>query len=171
MTTVHTIENGVEGKVCSACRQWKSLPEYGRDKRLGDKLTCQCRACRKAYATAYRQTEHGKAVMRKAQRKYCGSDKDLARRHRIYQTEKWKATCRRSARAWSKRNPIKRQAAHAVCYAVAKSLLPAISSCSCSDCHTQAEEYHHESYEKEHWLDVTPLCRKCHMIRHDRIAS
>jgi hypothetical protein len=170
MFAEHTYENGVTGKICSFCDCWKPLSEYGPLKKGHAGLNAKCRACANAYQVAYRQTERGQEVTRRAQSKYYNTEKDLARRKRIHQTEKWKITNRRSVEAWQKRNPIKRKAARAVHYAVTKGELPPVTSCACADCDVQAEEYHHESYEKEHWLDVDPLCRRCHMVRHGRAA-
>jgi len=43
-------------------------------------------------------------------------------------------------------------------------LLPALHYwCSCGK---QAEQYHHWSYEPEHWFDVIPVCHKCHVHIH-----
>ncbi len=30
----------------------------------------------------------------------------------------------------------------------------------------EAQNYHHHSYKKEHWLDVIPLCEICHKGLH-----
>ena len=35
----------------------------------------------------------------------------------------------------------------------------------CSDCDAKAMEYHHEDYEL--WWSVEPLCKTCHVKRHD----
>lgn len=58
------------------------------------------------------------------------------------------------------------QAVSAVNVAVKKGILPHISERKCEDCGEQANEYHHESYDEDKWLDVTPLCFTCHKIRH-----
>jgi len=165
---MHTTQAGREGKECSSCETWKPLSEYAPRKKGRDGLRGQCRSCRQAVLNAYYRTEHGQASIRKAQRKYYNSEKDLARRQRHHQTEKWRVTNRRSVQVWQNRNPIKKKAAHTVHYAVTKGDLPNAASCACVDCSAQAEEYHHESYKPEHWLDVVPLCRRCHMIRHGR---
>lgn len=45
--------------------------------------------------------------------------------------------------------------------------LPNIKTLVCVDCGAPAQEYHHHNgYEPEHWLDVIPLCHKCHRNRH-----
>lgn len=41
--------------------------------------------------------------------------------------------------------------------------LPNLSTQVCDECGAPAEDYHHYlGYDSEHWLDVKPLCRKCH---------
>ena len=51
--------------------------------------------------------------------------------------------------------------------AVVMGQLPKIKTLTCVDCGAQAAHYHHHNgYEPEHWLDVVPLCRTCHGIRH-----
>lgn len=57
-----------------------------------------------------------------------------------------------------------KNAHQAVKRAIETGKLPPIDSVICADCgEAQAEEYHHTNgYEKEHWLDVTPLCLACH---------
>jgi hypothetical protein len=73
-----------------------------------------------------------------------------------------------SARTKHYRNlfPEKYKAHEALTYAVKTGKLPAVQSQKCSVCkNKQAQEYHHHrGYDKEHWLDVIPVCSKCHKI-------
>lgn len=57
-----------------------------------------------------------------------------------------------------------KNAHQAVKRAIETGKLPPIDSVICADCgEAKAEEYHHTNgYEKEHWLNVTPLCLSCH---------
>lgn len=64
------------------------------------------------------------------------------------------------------RYPERVKAQTAVMNAKAVGKLPRACSCTCADCGNQAQAYHHENYEPEHWLDVIPLCIKCHNKRH-----
>ena len=42
----------------------------------------------------------------------------------------------------------------------------------CLYCPKSAQQYHHYlGYEPEHWLDILPVCRKCHTRIHTRIIS
>lgn len=54
----------------------------------------------------------------------------------------------------------------AVAKAVANGLLSPMTERTCEDCGESANGYHHESYEPEDWLDVVPLCDRCHGMRH-----
>ena len=162
----HIIKNGIAGQICSKCDKWKPLAEYGPRKKGYAGLRARCRSCDRDYCTAYRETKHGREIIRKAMRKYDKSEKAAAKRTRYHKTEKWKIVNRRSVVTWCERNPIKKKAANAVHYAVGKGILAPFSEYACEDCNAQAELYHHESYKKEHWLDVTPLCRSCHLTRH-----
>lgn len=54
----------------------------------------------------------------------------------------------------------------AVNAAVAAGRLPRIKTMDCQDCGEKARVYHHQSYEQSDWLNVIPLCHKCHHKRH-----
>ena len=41
--------------------------------------------------------------------------------------------------------------------------LPPASTRQCAECGQKAQSYHHYlGYEPDHWLDVIPLCTRCH---------
>jgi hypothetical protein len=63
-------------------------------------------------------------------------------------------------------HPDKQHANDAVHNAVRRGAIPRVADLKCADCGAQATAYHHESYEREHWLDVVPLCYACHNKRH-----
>lgn len=56
----------------------------------------------------------------------------------------------------------KNRARWAVQYATRKGYLPKVHTLACVRCGEQAVAYHHKSYEREHRLDVKPLCAACH---------
>lgn len=73
-------------------------------------------------------------------------------------TKKYQATQRL-------RNPDQKHARDAVYRALKEGRL--LKPDHCKECpETQRLEGHHESYAKEHWLDVEWLCKKCHRKRH-----
>ena len=45
--------------------------------------------------------------------------------------------------------------------------MPPARDLPCAHCGSQAAQYHHHlGYEREHWLDVIPLCQDCHDAEH-----
>jgi hypothetical protein len=57
----------------------------------------------------------------------------------------------------------------AVNEAVKLGRLPNAKDLLCADCLTDAREYdHHLGYGLDHWLDVQPVCRSCHLEREKR---
>ena len=72
-------------------------------------------------------------------------------------------------------NRVQANAKNAVYRAIKRQEMAPPSACICADCgRTTAQVLHHHSYDCEHWLDVVPLCRSCHGIRHaypQRFAS
>ena len=73
-------------------------------------------------------------------------------------TDKGKATRKRH----DARQPNQRKAGTAINHAIRAGKLPRPDTLPCHNCRTKAEQYHHPNYEPEYWLDVIPLCRKCH---------
>jgi hypothetical protein len=108
--------------------------------------------------------------------KYCRDEKYGGRRKR----NRKKATERN--RKWLEANPGKKaeidakyrgthsneiEARRAVNKAIKKGDFRPVITCVCEDCQEkQAQEYHHESYATENWLDVVALCILCHNARH-----
>ncbi len=68
-------------------------------------------------------------------------------------------------KAHRKAHPEKRAARLMIRTAVRRGDLPHILTCACVDCGVQAAEYHHEDYSKP--LEVEPLCKLCHVKRHN----
>nr|BAR35306.1 hypothetical protein [uncultured Mediterranean phage uvMED] len=60
---------------------------------------------------------------------------------------------------------LKRKARNLINIRIAKGQWPRASVFTCTDCNAPAREYHHENYEQ--WWSIEPLCRSCHVIRHD----
>lgn len=115
----------------------------------------------------YKQSEKGKA----ADKRYVQSEKGKITRRKAWSryaaTEKGKAIIKCCNRAIIKRykvrHPERLKAHEAVNIAVRKGRLPRPDSLQCHYCPAQAKEYHHyKGYAPEHWLDVVPVCTKCH---------
>jgi hypothetical protein len=61
----------------------------------------------------------------------------------------------------------KERARDASNYAVRSGKIPSPKDQACSGCGCQAQEYHHHlGYAEENWLDVLPMCKKCHVQEH-----
>lgn len=62
-------------------------------------------------------------------------------------------------------HPFKYRARSAVFLEVRMKRMPRAKDCRCQNCGMMAWGYHHHlGYDREHWLDVIPLCRRCHDI-------
>ena len=151
------------GKVCTKCTQWKPFNQFSRNKNTQDGLKCQCKEC----DAEYNQSPKGRA----SKRRYNRSPKGRQAQRRYDKTPKGKESRRRCAQARSARYPQKLAAEAFVRNAIRNGEIHAASELSCKDCGKQAEHYHHPSYKREHWLDVIPLCLKCHRARHEKAHS
>lgn len=146
-------------KQCSKCKEIKSIDEFHDDKTHKDGKRSLCKGCCKKYTL----TKQGKVAIKK----YLASEKSKARRKRYRQSEKGKAANRKDCSLHRARYPIREQARKTVSKATARGDILRASELQCSDCNSQAEQYHHyNGYEKEHWFDVIPVCRICHLSRH-----
>jgi hypothetical protein len=83
---------------------------------------------------------------------------------KYFQSPKGKEVRKKADAEQYYKTPEKLQSRHAVHYAVKSGKIPNVKTLICSVCHErQAEHYHHwRGYEKEHQLDVIPVCSVCH---------
>jgi hypothetical protein len=66
-----------------------------------------------------------------------------------------------------KRYPERAAANRFVKYAIKHGVLEHISEMDCKICDNPADHYHHKNgYEPLQWLDVMPVCHKCHKELH-----
>lgn len=55
MSCEHSINQGVEGKICSTCKNWKALASYSNRTRSTDGLSYSCKDCdREAARKSYK---------------------------------------------------------------------------------------------------------------------
>ena len=135
-------------KKCTECGKEKPLSEYHKHKqgRLG--LNPKCKSCRKEFA----RTKRGKGLQAIRGTRYRLTDEGK-RKHR--------ADAKKSRGTW----PLKHMARDAVNHAVNSGKLEKPDCCSiCGN--GGVIHGHHDSYEKEFWLDVRWLCVKCHNMVH-----
>ena len=92
--------------------------------------------------------------------RYQKTEKGRISRRNFRQTDKYKAICQ----SYRIRYPNHWKAKNAVANAVRQNKIPCIKTRRCYFCFEQAQQYHHyKGYEPEFWLDVIPVCVKCHI--------
>jgi ribosomal protein S27AE len=135
-------------KPCIACSEQKSLTEYYPHKGMKDGLLNKCKACCRRYSIEFRNQhlEH-----------YREYD-----RQRFKTTERQQSLARRQKR-YRASNPEKNKARNDVSRALRTGVLVRQPCEKCGDIKVDA---HHDDYSKP--LDVRWLCRRCHLIEHDR---
>ncbi len=142
-------------KRCCRCGEIKPLTDFYPDDRKADGAKPDCKVCFGETVKAYRSTPHGQEII-KASAKHHRSTAKWRETHRLYirrtrAEKRWEQQERARKHVWDK---------------VRRNGFPRPSEHVCADCGAPATQYHHESYEREHWLDVTPLCDMCHKRRH-----
>jgi len=132
-------------KRCTKCNEIKPTTEFYKNSMYKDGFIGWCKTCKKKYS----QSEKGKSVHRTGSKRHSRTKKGIATKKRYYEKHK-------------EENRPQKLARRAVELAIGKGQLPRPDSLQCA-CGELAEEYHHhKGYEPEHWLDVVPLCVKCH---------
>ena len=159
----------IGGKVhwrCSRCEQWNPETQFGvcRTRWNGFQcrcLLCQAAACAKSYrknldrnrALSVARSDANPEKVRRTQRKYRQKNRDRIREKRkVYERE----------------NPEKIRAQKAVGRAIRSGKLTRPDFCEACGAQPGRLEGHHSSYDRDRWLDVIWLCRKCHKFLHDR---
>lgn len=135
-------------KRCIGCKQTMSIYCFSTDVIRGDGLRPICKECR-----------------RKASRDWQNKNKDAVRRYiKDYQARNKEVIAQRTKK-YRQDHPDRYAATNAVWSAILTGKLPKASEHPCANpkCTNHANQYHHASYEPEHWLDVIPLCVSCHV--------
>lgn len=148
-------------KRCTKCGRERSLEDFhkasvGAGGRQAKCVDCASRIARERYESkkssileqgrAYRETNREVVAER-------GRDRYAATRPAVLDAQ-------RSRRA---RWPERSRARDAVAKAIRSGALVPAAQCACGG---QPVEAHHESYERDRWLDVEWLCHRCHARRH-----
>ncbi len=161
-------------KTCTGCHEAKPLSEFCLDARNRDGYGARCRTCANLRVVRWQKTVAGKASQRRATIKYRQTVNGRARvraANRRYQlTEKGRQAGRRGEARYAELHPDRRAAKKAVRLAIEAGQILTIESLSCVKCSEPAKHYHHDSYAKEHWLDVIALCQECHTLAHKSTA-
>ncbi len=171
-------------KTCTVCNFEKHVGCFSKQKLGKNGLKASCKQCEKQYQIL------NKDKITKQRSKYYQDNKDRiiartrswykntasARREydkiRLQQTKKdpvklakLRNRIRIGVRLSKQRHPDRTFARLSVSRAISSGKLTRPSFCS--ECKIECKpDAHHDSYEREHWLDVRWLCRKCHMEHH-----
>lgn len=155
-------------KRCSSCLVEKPESEFSKNKSRHDGLAHYCKECA---ATAYQKwRDNNRDTWRENKRRAYHSNIERERERAKLKRVANPQPQRRHNREYPRMNPERIPAVNAVNRAVARGEMPPVSSLECQSCGNPAEEYHHHSYEQQHWLDVTPLCRSCHRLLHTEMS-
>lgn len=162
-------------KYCPKCESVKPSDDFYVDSTRYDGLSSMCKVCKRGLDKGYSKTEAGQKSRQERKNRYRQSKKGRATERSYKQSEKVKLATRLYKRSEAgklaylrqrQNHPERFKAREAVIYAVKIGRLPRVSTLKCQDCGESAREYHHWSYEPEHWLDVIPLCKNHHSARH-----
>ena len=145
-------------KRCSGCGIEKPLDCFSKKVSSKNILQSKCKTCSLLYQAEYRSKNAEKLLLQRREKyENIKSDPDRYARY----VESIKINNIRS----HQRYPGKQQARMAVDYAVRTNQL--IRPNFCSECGASCKpEAHHESYEKDQWLNVRWMCRSCHAAIH-----
>jgi hypothetical protein len=141
-------------KVCNGptCdkTEWP-ISKFNKDRSRKDGLAPYCKHCQSHYHKERYKNPEGKKVK-------------LSYNKNFYKTEAGKASRKKAYNQGVKRHPNKRKARAAVNNAIARGKLQRASEFQCNfeGCNEAAQEYHHNSYDPQNWLNVKPYCRYHH---------
>lgn len=165
----------IKTKTCRVCKQTKPLTEFYKSRVSRDGYINSCKDCRnaqirryqktekyKTYIKCFQRSEKSKAYQKHYKEQYSKSENGKAAQKRYNQSKKGRVRHVRHTKQAVNRHPECYKARMAVRQAVVKGKLLKVDSLRCS-CGDIAKHYHHhKGYEQEHWLDVVPVCVKCH---------
>lgn len=176
---------------CSKCEQLKPLSEFHTDKRAasGHRSDCRecrrkpvlvtiapgCKICRRCNSTKPIEMFNRQGDGKKSWCKSCEQEYKrlpaVRERKRLSARQNRTAEKRESRRIYSRlyreRHPDRAAARRAVNNAIKMGKLKPARVNPCSRCGEMAAQYHHhKGYEQKYWLEVEPLCAKCHVSVH-----
>ena len=91
----HSWQEGIEGKVCTTCKQWHPLEDYSNLRQSNDGLQQRCKECLSAYMRSWYK-EH-RAIVAEYHRQSHAKHKDIIA---VY-SKKWQAEHRDRTRSYS----------------------------------------------------------------------
>jgi len=130
--------------------------------------TFEGKPCGKCSCTT-RYVNGAKNCVACAQKRAALPEKRQATKEWLRNTEEGREAVRRGNRSRNLRDKEKVLARSEVRNYWRQGKLPHPTNCICFDCGIKSTEYHHEDYSKP--LDVIPLCKFCHIKRHEQISK
>lgn len=111
----------------------------------------------------YSQTPQGKAALHKADIRRRQTKKFRISQKLYQESKKGRATQKAGRKKYLALHPKRYKARCLIGNAIQSGKVPRAKTLQCHYCPEQAVQYHHYlGYEPEHWLDIVPVCRKCH---------
>lgn len=181
-------------KTCSSCGEEKPLSDFPKGKRYKDGHRGQCFVCKRIKQAEYdeknieakrkrgrermaerRKNPKERGVLLEATRTWRSNNPESSKESSTKSNLKWRETSperyadvsRRATKKYRESNK-ERHVAHMRLGAAILSGRVVKPTC-CDRCGFNGRlDGHHDSYLKEHWYDVTWLCRKCHKKEHNK---
>lgn len=157
---------GDKMKTCPRCKETKPLSEFYKNRSEKDGHGGWCKSCALKQTKIYQKTEKGKATVKRRHQ----SEKGKTVQKCYRQTKKYKTYQKHYQKRYRICHPERQKAMDAVNNAIKNGKLPHVNTQLCYYCPNPAQQYHHWSYLPEYWLDVVPICIKCHRKIHWKVA-
>ncbi len=164
-------------KTCSNCGTTKPLAAFANDRRNIGGRCGQCRICNGARSAAWRRANPGRARegiaawemanpkrLRESKVAWRAKNQELLRKCRAKWVSANPELHRECRVAWQRDNPEKCRAHSAVNRAKKSGTLIPQPCDACGS--TKDIQAHHDSYDRDRWLDVRWLCPQCHGAYH-----
>ena len=165
---------------CKSCRKAYKQSEKGKAAAKRYQQSEKGQAAQKHYHQSekggatkkrYDQSKKGRVCNKRHQKKYRQTKKYKVARRRYANSKQGKLKKRLRGKKYKVTFPEQIKAQTAVNHAIRAGKLPRPDTLQCS-CGEQAKQYHHhKGYEPKFWLDVIPVCMKCHSKFPNLIAS
>lgn len=162
--------DNVECWRCSVCKKVKPTGEFNKASGNTNGLSSCCRDCQKKQNDSYRANPEG---LKKA--------RACTRRWNAENPEQFRANCKRAReenkvdrlvyeKTYNEANPEKRWAKSAVQHALEGGQLFKPERCEVNGC-IKPLDAHHDSYDRDRWLVVVWMCKRCHRWTHARLRD
>jgi len=147
-------------KVCKKCKKEKPASEFYVHgvsiKAPNLRLMTSCKIC---YCAMRRKKYWGSRSPREKRIKQMAENRQFIKHTETEEQHQARLAAQRAE--WHTRDPRRRKAQRKVNHQIRQGKIPRSSEFTCRNCPAKASQYEHLSLEKEHWLDIIPVCRRC----------